>query len=86
MQAPRDCPILPGQKAAARAVRAGSRLSTASARSSRAGQGSVPADVQHTQKAYARGDVHEQRAEGRCALRKPSVRVLRGVRTYTLPG
>jgi|SRR5215471_5016811 len=42
--------------------------------------------VNHTQKAYARGDVHENRAECLCSLLKPSLRVLRGLSTTNLPG
>lgn len=42
--------------------------------------------VNHTQQAYARGDVHENRAECLCALRKPYWRGLRGFSTTNLPG
>jgi hypothetical protein len=74
------------QKAADLAVHAGSRLSTDSASSSRAVQGYVHAFVNHTQKEYARGDGHENRAECLFSLLKPYRRVFRGVRKGNLPG
>ena len=37
-------------------------------------------------KEYARGEVHENRAECLCSLLKPYVRVLRGISKRTLPG
>jgi transposase-like protein len=40
----------------------------------------------HTQKAYARGDVHENRAECLFSLLKPYLRVFRGVSKMNLPG
>jgi hypothetical protein len=42
--------------------------------------------VNHTQKEYARGDVHEKRAECLFSLLKPSLRVLRGLSKTHLPG
>ena len=63
MQATRDCTVKTVQKAADMAVPAGSRLYSDSASSYRALKGSVHACVHHTQKEYARGDVHENRAE-----------------------
>ena len=42
--------------------------------------------VHHTQQEYARGDVHENRAECLFSLLKPYVRVFRGLSTYNLPG
>jgi len=42
--------------------------------------------VNHTQKEYARGDVHENRAEGLFAFLKPYLRVFRGVSKLNLPG
>jgi hypothetical protein len=74
------------QKAADRAVHAGSRLSTDSASSYRALKGYVHAFVHHTQKEYARGDVHENRAECLFSLLKPYLRVFRGISKTTLPG
>src|SRR5919202_1670675 len=67
------------QKAACIAVQAGSRLYTDSASSYRALKGYVHAYVNHTQKEYARGDVHENRAECLFSLLKPYLRVFRGV-------
>jgi transposase len=86
LQATRDCTVKTVQKAAGLAVQAGSRLYTDSASSDRAVQGYVPAYVNHTQKVYARGDVHENRAECLFSLLKPSLRVFRGVSKYNLPG
>jgi hypothetical protein len=42
--------------------------------------------VNHTQKEYARGDVHENRVECLFSLLKPSLRVFRGLSKTTLPG
>src|SRR5215471_15150375 len=42
--------------------------------------------VNHTQKEYARGDVHENRAECLFSLLKPYVRVFRGISKTNLPG
>ena len=86
IQATRDCTVKTVQKAADLAVQAGSRLYTDSARSYRAVKGYVHEFVNHTQKEYARGDVHENRAECLFSLRKPSLRVFRGVSKYNLPG
>src|SRR4029450_11726288 len=74
------------QKAADLAVRAGSRLYTDSASSYRALKGYVHEFVNHTQKEYARGDVHENRAECLFSLLKPYLRVFRGVSKFNLPG
>ena len=74
------------QKAADIAVHAGSRLYTDSASSYRALKGYMHAFVNHTQKEYARGDVHENRAECLFSLLKPYLRVFRGLSKYNLPG
>jgi transposase len=74
------------QKAADLAVQAGSRLYTDSASSYRAVKGYVHAYVKHTRKEYARGDVHENRAECLFSLLKPHLRVFRGVSQFNLPG
>ena len=74
------------QKAANIAVQAGSRLYTDSASSYRAVKGYVHEFVNHTQKEYARGDVHENRAECLLSLLKPYLRMFRGVSKYNLPG
>jgi len=42
--------------------------------------------VNHTQKEYARGEVHENRAECLFSLLKPYLRVFRGVSKYNLSG
>jgi len=42
--------------------------------------------VNHTQKEYARGDVHEKWAECLFSLLKPYVRVFRGISKTHLPG
>jgi hypothetical protein len=42
--------------------------------------------VNHTRKKYARGDVHENRAEWLFSFRKPSWRVFRGLSKTNLPG
>jgi hypothetical protein len=67
-------------------VQAGSRLYTDSASSYRAVQGYVHAFVNHTKKEYARGDVHENRAECLFSLLKPYLRVFRGISKTNLPG
>jgi hypothetical protein len=46
----------------------------------------VHACVNHTQKEYVRGDVHENRVECLLSLLKPYRRVFRGVSKYNLPG
>jgi hypothetical protein len=74
------------QKAADLAVQAGSRLYTDSASSYRAVKGYVHEFVNHTQKEYARGEVHENRAECLFSLLKPYLRVFRGLSKCNLPG
>jgi hypothetical protein len=85
-QATRDCTVKTVQKAADVAVQAGRRLSTDSASSDQALKGSVHACVNHTKKAYARGDGHEHRAECLFSLLKPYVRVFRGISKTNRPG
>jgi hypothetical protein len=46
----------------------------------------VHAYVNHTQKEYARGDVHENRAECLFSILKPYLRVFRGLSKVNLPG
>ncbi len=75
-----------GAEAADVAVQAGSRLYTDSASSYRALQGYVHEFVNHTQQEYARGEVHENRAECLFSLLKPYLRVFRGVSKLNLPG
>ena len=86
IQATRDFTVKTVQKAADLAVHAGSRLSTDSASSSRALKGYVHEFVNHTKKEYARGDVHEHRAECLFSLLKPYLRVFRGISKMNLPG
>ncbi len=86
IQATRDFTVQTVQKAADLAVQGGSRLSTDSASSYRALKGYVHAFVNHTQKEYARGDVHENRAECLFSLLKPYLRVFRGLSKRNLPG
>src|SRR6516164_11195291 len=86
MQATRDFTAQTVQKAADIAVKTGSRLYTDSASSYRALKGYVHDYVNHTKKEYARGDVHENRAECLFSLLKSYVRVFRGVSKTNLPG
>ena len=86
IQATKDFTVQTVQKAADLAVHAGSRLYTDSASSYRAVKGYVHEFVNHTQKEYARGDVHENRAACLLSLLKPYLRVFRGVSKTNLPG
>jgi hypothetical protein len=82
----RDFTVKTVQKAADLAVHAGSRLYTNSASSYQALKGYLHAFVNHTQKEYARGDVHENRAECLFSLLKPYLRVFRGLSKTNLLG
>jgi hypothetical protein len=42
--------------------------------------------VNHTQKEYARGDVHKNRAECLFSILKPYLRMFRGISKMNLPG
>jgi transposase len=86
VQAARDFTVKTVQKAADIAVQAGSRLYTDSASSYRALKGYKHDYVNHTQKEYARGEVHENRSECVFSLLKPYLRVFRGVSKFNLPG
>jgi hypothetical protein len=86
IQATRDFTVTTVQKAANIAVHIGSRLYTDSASSYRALKGYMHEFVNHTKKEYARGDVHENRAECLFSLLKPYLRVFRGLSKYNLPG
>jgi transposase-like protein len=86
IQATKDFTVKTVQKAANLAVQAGSQLYTDSASSYRALQGYVHEFVNHTQKEYARGEVHENRAECLFSLLKPYLRVFRGISKTNLPG
>ena len=74
------------QKAAEIAVQTGSRLYTDSASSYRALKGYAHDFVNLTKKEYARGDVHENRAECLFSLLKPYLRVFRGVSKFQPAG
>jgi transposase len=86
LQATKDVTVQTVQKAADLAVHTGSRLYTDSASSYRALKGYVHAYVNHTKKEYARGEVHEHRAECLFSLLKPYLRVFRGLSKTNLPG
>ena len=86
VQAVRDFTVTTVQKAADLAVHVGSRLYTDSASSYRALKGYVHDFVHHTRKEYARGEVHENRAECLFSLLKPYLRVFRGLAKTNLPG
>jgi len=86
LQATRDFTVKTVQKAADIAVHAGRRLYTDSASSYRAVKGYLQEYVNHTKKEYARGEVHENRAECLCSILKPYRRVFRGISTLNLPG
>jgi hypothetical protein len=75
LHATRNFTVKTVQKAADLAVQKGSRLYTDSASSYRGVKGYVHDFVNHTQKEYARGDVHENRAECLFSLLKPYLRV-----------
>lgn len=49
-------------------------------------KGYVHEFVNHTQKEYARGEVHENRAECLFSLLKPYLHVFRGIGKVNLPG
>jgi hypothetical protein len=86
LQATRDFTVQTVQQAADLALQTGSRLYTDSASSYQALKGYVHDYVNHTQKEYARGEVHENRAECLFSLLKPYLRVFRGLSKYNLPG
>src|SRR5262245_12967422 len=71
IHATRDFTVKTVQKAADLAVQTGSRLYTDSASSYRAVTGYIHEFVNHTKKEYARGEVHENRAECLFSLLKP---------------
>jgi transposase len=67
-------------------VQTGRRLDTDSASSYRALKSYGHDYVNHTKKEYARGEVHENRAECLFSLLKPYLRVFREVSTFNSPG
>ena len=74
------------QKAANIAVKTGSTLYTDSAKSYRALVDYKHDSVNHSQKEYARGEVHENRAENCFSLLRPFLILFRGISKYNLPG
>ena len=86
IHATRDFTVKTVQKAADLAVHTGSRLYTDSASSYRALKGYLHEYVNHTKREYARGEVHENRAECLFSLLKPYLRVFRGLSKINLPG
>jgi transposase len=86
IHATRDFTVKTVQKAADLAMQAGSRLYTDSASSYRLITGYAHDAVNHTKKEYARGEVHENRAECLFSLLKPYLRVFRGLSKTHLPG
>ena len=86
IQATRDCTVKTVQTAADLAMQRGSCLLTDSASSYRGLMGYLHEYVNHTKKEYARGDVHENRAECLFSLLKPYLRVFRGISKTNLPG
>jgi len=86
VQAVKDCTVKTVQPMANLAVPAGSRLYTDSARSERALMGYVHAFVKHTPQEEAHGEGHANQAECLFSVRKPSLRVFRGLSNSNLPG
>src|SRR5262245_31926596 len=86
LQATRDFTVKTVQKAADIAMQTGNRLYTDSASSYRALIGYAHAFVNHTKQEYARGDVHENRAECLFSLLEPYLRMFRGLSKMNLPG
>jgi hypothetical protein len=86
IQATKDFTVKTVQKAADLAVQTGSWLYTDSASSYQTLKGYVHAFVNHTKKEYARGDVHENRAECLFSILKPYLRVFPGISKTNLPG
>ena len=86
LQATRDFTVKTVQKAADLAMQAGSRLSTDSASSYRLIMGYAHDAVNHTKKEYARGDVHENRAECLFSLLKALCAGVSGYQQNELAG
>ncbi len=86
VQAVKDFTVKTVQQAVDLAVQTGSRLYTDSASSYQVLQGYRHDFVNHTQQEYARGEVHENRAERLFSLLKPYLRVFRGISKINLPG
>jgi len=82
----KDFSIKTVQKAAEIAVKTGSTIYTDSAKSYQALTGYVHDSVNHSEKEYARGSVHENRAENCFSLLRPFLALFRGISKYNLPG
>jgi len=74
------------QKSTEIAVKRGSILYTDSAKSYKALIGYIHDCVNHSQKEYARGEVHENRSENCFSLLRPYLVVFRGIGKANLPG
>jgi transposase-like protein len=74
------------QKSAEIAVKAGSRIYTDSAKSYQALVGYTHEYVNHSQKEYARGEVHENGSENEFSLLRPFLVVFRGINKHNLSG
>lgn len=86
LQVVRDFTIDTVQKAANIAVKTGSVIYTDSAKSYAALVGYIHDSVNHSQKEYARDEVHQNRAENAFSLLRPFLAVFRGVGKSNLPG
>ncbi|HZC03568.1 MAG TPA: IS1595 family transposase [Gammaproteobacteria bacterium] len=86
VQAVKDFTVATVQQAADLTIEVGSRLYTDSASSYRALKGYHHEFVHHTKKEYARGEVHENRAECLFSLLRPYLRMFRGIGKSNLPG
>ena len=82
----KDFTIETVQKAAEIAVKVGSTLYTDSAKSYQALVGYKHDSVNHSQKEYARGEVHENRAENCFSLLRPFLALFRGISKCNLVG
>jgi len=82
----KDFTIETVQKAANIAVKTDSTLYTDSAKSYQALIGYNHDSVNHSQKEYARGEVHENRAENCFSLLRVFLAIFRGISKHNLPG
>lgn len=82
----KDFTIETVQKSTDIAVKSGSTIYTDSAKSYKALIGYIHDCVNHSQKEYARGEVHENRSENCFSLLRPYLGVFRGISKANLPG
>jgi transposase-like protein len=82
----KDFTIETVQKSTNIAVKSGSTIYTDSAKSYKALVGYIHDCVNHSQKEYARGEVHENRSENCFSLLRPYLDVFRGIGKANLPG